>query len=180
MFYQRNEKGISVTWLARMRESMARLTPQFSANRTVREYTEKYYLPAATAYRKREAHSGVLAEEVVKWRHRIEQDWATIHFGSLKVESSKQEHKFAAQVYLNQILSDSVSVELYAEPDRSGSPVRIPMVRGDNLAGSIDGFVYTARAPAVRPASDYTLRVVPSKPGVLVPLEVNSIFWQKT
>ena len=31
----------------KMRESMARLTPQFSANRTVREYTEKYYLPRA-------------------------------------------------------------------------------------------------------------------------------------
>ena len=27
-------------WVAKMRESMARLTPQFSANRTVREYTE--------------------------------------------------------------------------------------------------------------------------------------------
>ena len=29
---------------------MARLTPRFSANRTVREYTEQHYLPAATAY----------------------------------------------------------------------------------------------------------------------------------
>jgi starch phosphorylase len=179
-FYRRNEKGIPVTWLARMRESMARLTPQFSANRTVREYTEKYYLPAATAYRKREANSGGLAEEIVKWRYRVDQHWATIHFGSLKVESSNREHKFTAQVYLNQILSDSVSVELYAEPDRSGSPVRIPMVRGAKVAGSVDGFVYTGRAPAGRPASDYTLRVMPSKSGVLVPLEVNSIVWQKT
>jgi glycogen phosphorylase len=52
MFNQRNENGILVTWLARMRESMARLSPQFSTNRTVREYTEEDYLPAATAYRK--------------------------------------------------------------------------------------------------------------------------------
>ena len=28
---------------------MARLTPRFSANRTVREYTEQHYLPAALA-----------------------------------------------------------------------------------------------------------------------------------
>jgi len=28
-----------------MRESMAQLTPQFSANRTVREYTEQHYIP---------------------------------------------------------------------------------------------------------------------------------------
>ena len=180
MFYKRNEKGIPVTWLARMRESMARLTPQFSANRTVREYTEKYYLPAAIAYRKREANSGELAEEVVKWRHRVGQHWATIRFGSIKVESSNQEHEFAAQVYLNDVLSDSVSIELYAEPDRSGAPVRIPMVRSAKVVGSVDGFVYTGRAPSARPASDYTVRVVPSKAGVLVPLEASSIIWQKT
>jgi len=180
MFYQRNQKGTPVTWLARMRESMARLTPQFSANRTVREYTEKYYLPAAIAYRKREANSGVLAEEVVKWRHRVNQHWATIRFGSIKVESSNQEHEFAAQVYLNDVLSDSVSIELYAEPDRSGAPVRIPMVRSAKVVGSVDGFVYTGRAPSARPASDYTVRVVPSKAGVLVPLEASSIIWQKT
>ena len=46
-FYARDEQGIPTAWVARMRESMARLTPRFSANRTVREYTEQHYLPAA-------------------------------------------------------------------------------------------------------------------------------------
>ena len=45
-FYARDEQGIPTAWVARMRESMARLTPRFSANRTVREYTEQHYLPA--------------------------------------------------------------------------------------------------------------------------------------
>src|SRR5258708_56343 len=43
-FYTRNEQGIPVQWVQRIRKSMSMLTPQFSANRTVREYTEKYYL----------------------------------------------------------------------------------------------------------------------------------------
>ncbi|HXV78865.1 MAG TPA: alpha-glucan family phosphorylase, partial [Candidatus Binatia bacterium] len=50
-FYRRDERGIPTAWVARIRESMARLTPFFSANRTVREYTEKHYIPAAEAYR---------------------------------------------------------------------------------------------------------------------------------
>jgi glucan phosphorylase len=45
-FYARNDQGIPVAWVARMRESMARLTPRFSADRAVREYTEQHYLPA--------------------------------------------------------------------------------------------------------------------------------------
>src|ERR1035441_5996692 len=34
-----------------MARSMARLTPRFFTNRTVREYTEQHCLPAAAAYR---------------------------------------------------------------------------------------------------------------------------------
>src|ERR1700751_29021 len=47
-FYTRDENGIPTAWVKRMRESMARLTPRFSTNRTVREYTERHYLPTAS------------------------------------------------------------------------------------------------------------------------------------
>ena len=46
-FYSRDENGLPTAWVARMRESMARLTPQYCSSRTVREYTEQHYLPAA-------------------------------------------------------------------------------------------------------------------------------------
>jgi len=58
-----------------MRESMARLTAQFSANRAVREYTEQHYLPAAAAYRERAAEKGALGAQVVDWQHNLEQQW---------------------------------------------------------------------------------------------------------
>ncbi len=38
-FYNRDERGIPKAWVARIRESMGILTPRFSANRAVREYT---------------------------------------------------------------------------------------------------------------------------------------------
>ena len=59
-FYTRDEQGIPTAWVTRMRESMARLTPRFSTNRTVREYTERHYLPAAAAYRARAADKGAV------------------------------------------------------------------------------------------------------------------------
>jgi starch phosphorylase len=61
-FYTRDEKGIPTAWVARMRESMAQLTPRFSADRAVREYTEQHYLPAATAYLSRVANKGAPLE----------------------------------------------------------------------------------------------------------------------
>ena len=65
-FYTRDEQGIPTAWVARMRESMARLTPRFSTNRAVREYTEQYYLPAAAAYRERAADKGAIGVELVE------------------------------------------------------------------------------------------------------------------
>jgi hypothetical protein len=57
-FYTRDENRIPTAWVKRMRESMAQLTPRFSANRTVREYTEQHYLPAAATYRERATDKG--------------------------------------------------------------------------------------------------------------------------
>jgi len=54
-FYERDANGIPGRWLERMRESMAQLTPRFSASRAVCEYTEQHYLPAAAIYRLRAA-----------------------------------------------------------------------------------------------------------------------------
>ena len=87
-FYTRNEKGIPTAWVARMRESMARLTPRFSANRAVCEYTEQHYLPAAIACQSRVANKGAVGKQMVDWRHSLEQKWATLHFGEVKVETA--------------------------------------------------------------------------------------------
>ena len=69
----------------RMRESMARLTPRFSANRAVREYTEQHYLPAAAAYRERAADKGAVGRNIVDWEHTLKEKWATLRFGDVKV-----------------------------------------------------------------------------------------------
>jgi glycogen phosphorylase len=96
-FYLRDSNGVAREWTAMIRESMARLTPQFSANRTVREYTEKYYLPAADAYRKREASQG--AREIDRWRKAVAQHWSQVNFGSVQIETIGDFHHFRAQVY---------------------------------------------------------------------------------
>jgi glycogen phosphorylase len=57
-FYARDAQGIPAAWVARMRKSMASLTPRFSADRAVREYTEQHYLPGAETFRQRAAEKG--------------------------------------------------------------------------------------------------------------------------
>ena len=80
-FYRRDKEGIPTAWVARMRESMARLTPRFSANRTVREYTEQHYLPAAAAYHTRAADKAAVGRHMVNWDHTLNEKWNTFRFG---------------------------------------------------------------------------------------------------
>jgi starch phosphorylase len=47
MFYDRNSKGIPHRWIARQKNAMQSLPWRFSAQRMVRDYTMRCYLPAA-------------------------------------------------------------------------------------------------------------------------------------
>ena len=178
-FYARDANGIPTAWVARMRESMARLTPRFSTNRVVREYTEQHYLPAASAYRERAADKGAIGRRVVHWQNVLEQKWAALRFGEMKVETDGEQHAFEVQVYLDDLDPETVRVELYADAVRDGAPVRQEMKRVRQPVGATDGSAYRARVPAARPATDYTVRLIPHHEGVAVPLEAAHILWQR-
>jgi starch phosphorylase len=177
-FYTRNEQGIPTTWVKRMRESMACLTPRFSANRAVREYTEGHYIPAAAAYRERAANEGAVSAQVVNWQHTLEQNWATLRFGEVKVVSDEGRHVFEEEVFLGSLDPESVRVELYADGVNGGEAARQEMRRGQQLTEA-NGYIYSAQVPTTRPATDYTARVIPQHAGVTIPLEAARILWQR-
>ncbi len=178
-FYTRDESGIPTAWVKRMRESMARLTPRFSANRTVREYTEQHYLPAASAYRERAADKGALGRRMVDWRQELEQQWATLRFGEVRVETKGDQHVYEVEVYLNDLDPKAVRVELYADGINGGVPVRQEMKRVRQPADVSAGHIYSVAVSEDRPLSDYTVRVIPYCNGVAIPLEDPRILWQR-
>jgi starch phosphorylase len=162
-----------------MRESMARLTPQFSANRTVREYTEQHYIPAAAAYRQRAADKGAMGVQLVNWQHAVDRKWGSLRFGDLRVESNADHHVFEVEIFLNDLDPNAVRVELYVDGINGGDPVRQEMKCARPLLDASRRRVYHATVPTTRPARDYTARVIPQRSGVAVPLESARILWQR-
>jgi starch phosphorylase len=178
-FYTRNEEGVPASWVALVRESMARLTPIFSANRSVSEYTKQYYMPAAKSYCERADDKGAAGVKLTDWQHSLKFKWASLRFGEVKIETRGEQHFFATQVFLNGIDSNAIRVELYADRLKGDEPVRQEMTRGEKLVGAENGYIYTGEVPADRPPTDYTPRIIPYYPGVSVPLEAAQILWQK-
>ena len=178
-FYTRDASGIPAAWVKRMRESMAQLTPRFSASRAVREYSEQHYLPAAAAYRERTADKGAVGKQVVDWRHAVDRTWGSLRFGDLPVETNAEHHVFEVEIFLNDLDPNAARVELYADGIDGGEPVRIEMKCVGPVANASEGWLHRATVPATRPAKDYTARVIPQHSGVAVPLESARILWQR-
>ena len=177
-FYTRDGQGIPTAWISRMRESMA-LTPRFSADRAVRDYTDQHYLPSAAAYRLRMADKGAIGRQMVDWQHTLEQKWPTLRFGEMKVETKGQQHVFEVEVYLSDLDPKTVRIELYAESVNGGSCRREEMRPVRQLAGAPGGYVYSAAMSAAQPATDYAARMIPQRSGTAVPLESAQILWQQ-
>ena len=177
-FYNRDDGGIPTAWVKRMRESMAQLTPRFSATYTVREYTEKHYLPLATAYRDRAANNGELGRQIVDWQHTLQDKWTTLCFGEMKVISDAQNHTCTVAVSFGNLDPKSVRVELYANGVNGGDGSRHEMIRGQPL-DEVNGYSFSAQVPTTRPDTDYTARIIPHYDGVAIPLEDKHILWQR-
>jgi starch phosphorylase len=179
-FYTRNAAGIPTAWIARMRESLASLTPQFSSSRAVRDYTQRYYLPAAHEWLRRRGGEG--GRQLVGWRERLDAAWPQLRFLNLTVASTASGLQFDVQLYLGAVAAQDVAVQLYANGIDGAGPqvydmtLQSPAATGAN-SGAGSG-LYRVAVPANRPAGDYTARVVPRLAGVAVPLEANHILWQ--
>ncbi|HVC50312.1 MAG TPA: alpha-glucan family phosphorylase [Burkholderiales bacterium] len=178
-FYSHNEAGISLAWVARMRESMARLTPLFSTNRSVCEYVEKYYLPLAESYHEREKDGAALGNEIQKWSQNIIEKWSALRFGETCIQTDGKDHVIEVEANLENLDPGHVVVELYAEGTDRALPAQVRMELVRKLSAAANIYTYRARVSAQRPAEDYTARIIPCFRGVKVPLERPDILWQK-
>jgi starch phosphorylase len=176
-FYDRNADGIPEAWVARMRASMAELTTSFSANRMMREYVERLYLPAGLLYRSRIADNARQASLLCSWRDSLEEHWSELDFGELHVQKEEDGYALGVQLQTGEVNPDAVRVELYAEPGSSQEPEIHTMERHEVSTSDSNSYLYSARLPTYRPASDWTPRVVPHLDGALVPLEAKQILW---
>ena len=178
-FYSRDVDAMPRTWLARVRESMASLTPMYSANRSVRNYVEECYLPAAAAYRARAKNNGEAGVEITEWCRQLKKEWSRLSFGRLGITHSGVDFEFTIDVVLGTIDPQAVSVELYAEAGTAGVVFRQCMQQAPGSADCEGRALYSLSVPADRPSGDYTVRIVPVHAGVNVPLENGLVLWAR-
>jgi starch phosphorylase len=176
-FYERENNALPAKWLGRIRESMARLTSEFSATRAIREYTESHYLLAASGYSERAATDSALGISLLQWQQKLAQSWSTVHFGSVDVETQDGQYLFRVQVLSGDFNSEELRVEIYADQIAGGVPI-IQAMTASGTSAEAGVLNFTAQVPANRPLNEYTARIIPRHANASVPLEAGQIIWQ--
>jgi len=178
-FYTRDAAGLPRRWLDRVRRSTAVLTPTYSSSRMARDYVEQYYLGGAAELRRRTADGAALAREMTSWEVCLRRHWLELSLGETSISSTDGAWRFSVAVYFGEIAAEDVAVQLYADARDSESPFLRELRRGEPISGAANGHIYTGSAPDIRPAEDYTVRVIPYHPGARIPVELSLVLWEK-
>jgi starch phosphorylase len=173
-FYTRDATGFPNVWLQRMRESMATLTPHFSATRAVREYTEHYYVPAAHRYLARSSQQSAIGCAIAAWSELLQKHWAEMYFETVQIMTDSTQHTFAIHLFLGELDPTALQVELHAE---GAAPYPLTLV--SSPTATVKTRLFQGSVPAHRPSSDYTPRVIPANIHAVIPLEAPYILWYR-
>lgn len=177
-FYARAADGLPRAWLKRIRASMAILTPAFSSARMLHDYIEQAYLPLAKSVRERMAQGCIKGRELNRWSRAIFSRWSSLHIGNPTIGQDGKSWHVTVPIYLGEIQSSSIRVELFAEGSGQHLPEVIFLHQEQPILGSTNGYVYAGVIETPRPISDYTIRVVPYHPDANLPVELPLIAWQ--
>ena len=115
-FYDRDDAGIPVAWLNRVRASIAGLAPKVSAHRMVAEYVERAYEPSAARASEFDRDGRAEAESFALWRERVKSDWPSLSIEAVRdtevVSVSGERRTIEASIQLGMLGRDDVRVEL--------------------------------------------------------------------
>ncbi|MDO3636898.1 glycosyltransferase family 1 protein [Mycolicibacterium arseniciresistens] len=176
-FYDRDEHGVPTRWVEMVRHTLQALGPKVLASRMVRDYTEKYYAPAARSLRRTvEPVNGTAfgaAGELADYRRRAAEAWPKIQitdvdsYGLPDTPLLGSELTLTANVQLAGLRPDEVTVEAVLgrvdESDALKDPATVAMAHTGTADGGTEVFSTTTPLPVAGPVG-YTVRVLPHHP----------------
>jgi starch phosphorylase len=185
LFYQRGVENTPHEWIARMKNCMRKLAPVFNTNRMVRDYAEKFYIPAYT-------RGGLLASDgmaraiaLAKSKESLRNRWGGIRIvgvhtsgnGHFKVGESMQ---VEALVDLPSVDPKELAVQLYAGPVNARGEIEQPqalvMTYSKPMAPNRHLFVgsFDCRTSG---RQGFAIRILPGAADLATPFEPGLIVW---
>lgn len=83
LYYERNERDVPEQWMARVKQCLKALSPQFNSQRMIEEYNTQFYQAAHAAWKAMEKDHFAEARSMVQWKRGVEAAWDRVQFRQL-------------------------------------------------------------------------------------------------
>ena len=167
-FYDRKD-GVPTRWVESIRHTLATLSPALSADRMVKEYVERLYVPASHAEDAVSASGYQPARDLAEWKARVTEAWPGVHVTHVEsggvdaVPQVGDDLRLRATIDTGGLSPDDLAVEVVYGRARDGDRLEdvqhapLQLVEGESGDAVFAGTVALARAGSF----GYTVRVVP-------------------
>jgi len=116
LYYERGPMGYSPGWVAMAKRSMATIAPHFNAARMLDEYIRKFYVPAASQWRRHADDGFALSRHMAAWKERVRAGWGGVGLRRSSEAPARVDFgdavRFEVAVRLNGLEPADVAVEV--------------------------------------------------------------------
>ena len=129
-FYKKDwDKDYSPEWIKYIKNTIAQVACNFTTNRMMEDYLEKYYRPQAARYKKMIDKDFLKAREIAQWKKHMYRAWPGIEIrrfddlnGSAVRFALGDKHFAEAEVFLPGLTPDEIGIEcVITEQDSKGA-----------------------------------------------------------
>ncbi|HTT62459.1 MAG TPA: alpha-glucan family phosphorylase [Bryobacteraceae bacterium] len=185
-FYELGPDRLPRRWIALMKGSLKNVCHIFNTHRMVREYTERFYLPAFERFTRLEAESAAGSRALAAWMSRVKHEWPQVRVEALEEGPGSQAKVgdllcVRARLRLGALSPADVTAELYLGAlDAAGEllqPATFPMRHTASPGDGAHIFEATG-VPCCRSGlQGYTVRVLPHHPDLAARFVPGLISW---
>ena len=131
-FYNRNKEEVPEAWVGMVKNTIAHVAPEFTMNRMLRDYIDRFYLKLFERSRKLKEKDNLIPKELAQWKHRILEQWKGIRVVEYDFPDVTREEFMVGNTYTGKVVLDlgglsaeEIGVEMVHARSSSGDERKI-------------------------------------------------------
>ena len=159
-FYDKNADGLSEKWIATIKNTVAQVACNFTTNRMMTDYCNKYYEPLCERANRLIADDFSMARDIAFWKKRVRREWPHIEVISFSRPSISQSTISLGQTYAGELVLSIGDLD----PEDIGAEILLTEVNAKGEHHIVGIFPFQVKSSDVGVAS-YSAEIVPEISG---------------
>jgi phosphorylase/glycogen(starch) synthase len=185
-FYKRDENDVPTNWVRYIKNSIAKVAPNFTMTRMMNDYDRFFYSKMMKRSQKIVANDYDLAKEISTWKKKIARSWESIDV--VEIDNSDiqktdvvlgKEYTGRVIIDLNELDPDDIGVELVVVESKNEKEYKVVYTqefKRDKVEGKIVHYS-TKMVPTAPGTFEYGIRIYPQHPDLPHRQDMNYLTW---